>query len=70
MGLFDAFRAVKVLSTAGKFVKQHEDYVNRITMLVEKVKGAIALFESKKKDIEAIITDAKMLVEKLKGLRG
>ena len=43
MGLFDAFRAVKVLSTAGKFVKQHEDYVNRITMLVEKVKGAIAL---------------------------
>lgn len=70
MGLFDAIRAVKVLSTAGKFVKQHEEYVNKITMLVENVKKAVAIFESKKKDLEAIIEEGKKLVEKLKGLRG
>lgn len=70
MGLFDAIRAVKVLSTAGKFVKQHEEYVNKIPMLVENVKKAVAIFESKKKDLEAIIEEGKKLVEKLKGLRG
>lgn len=70
MLIVDLFKTMSAVKQAKKFVKAHEETVNKVKGLISKIQTAITWFENHKADIEAKIADAKVTVEKLKGFIG
>lgn len=67
MFIVDFFKTMSAVKQAKKFVKTHKETVNTVKELISKIQIAITWFENHKADIEAKITDAKAMIEKLKG---
>lgn len=70
MGIFGIFKALSAVNKIEKFVKKHEDEKKKVEALVEKVKFAIAYYQSHKDQIQSYIDNAEFVVSKLREITG
>jgi len=68
MFLIDAIKSVQAFSKASKFIKEHEDTVNKVKNLVANVQKGINFLKANRDDIQKAIDKAEVVVEKLKGI--
>lgn len=68
MFLIDAIKSVQAFSKASKFIKEHEDIVNKVKNLVANVQKGINFLKANRDDIQKAIDKAEVVVEKLKGI--
>ena len=68
MFLIDAIKSVRAFSKARKFIKEHEDTVNKVKNLVANVQKGINFLKANRDDIQKAIDKAEVVVEKLKGI--
>lgn len=68
MFLIDAIKSVRAFSKASKFIKEHEDTVNKVKNLVANVQKGINFLKANRDDIQKAIDKAEVVVEKLKGI--
>lgn len=67
MGLISTFKALNAINKATKFVKNHEETVNKVKALIENVENAIEFLKGKRDLIQYYIDKALVVVSKLKG---
>lgn len=68
MFLIDAIKSVQAFSKASKFIKEHEDTVNKVKNSVANVQKGINFLKANRDDIQKAIDKAEVVVEKLKGI--
>lgn len=68
MFLIDAIKSVQAIRKANKFIKEHEDTVNKVKNLVANVQKGINFLKDNRDDIQKAIDKAETVVEKLKGI--
>lgn len=68
MFLIDAIKSVQAFSKASKFIKEHEDTVNKVKNLVANVQKGINFLKANRDNIQKAIDKAEVVVEKLKGI--
>lgn len=68
MFLIDAIKSAQAFSKASKFIKEHEDTVNKVKNLVANVQKGINFLKANRDDIQKAIDKAEVVVEKLKGI--
>jgi len=68
MFLIDAIKSVQAFSKASKFIKEHEDTVNKVKNLVANVQKGIKFLKDNRDEIQKAIDNAETVVEKLKGI--
>lgn len=68
MFLIDAIKSVQAIRKANKFIKEHEDTVNKVKNLVANVQKGINFLKDNRDDIQKAIDKAEVVVEKLKGI--
>ena len=68
MFLIDAIKSVQAIRKANKFIKEHEDTVNKVKNLVANVQKGINFLKANRDDIQKAIDKAEVVVEKLKGI--
>ena len=68
MGIISTFKALGAINKATKFVKNHEDTVNRVKDLITKVQNAIEFLKTHRDTIQSYIDKAIVIKEKLKGI--
>jgi hypothetical protein len=70
MGILGIIKAVNTVSKVEEFVKKHEDEKKKVEALIDKVKGAIAYYQSHKDQIQSYIDNAEFVVSKLREITG
>lgn len=68
MFLIDTIKSIVAINKANKFIKEHEDTVNKVKNLVANVQKGINFLKANRDDIQKAIDKAEVVVEKLKGI--
>ena len=68
MFLIDTIKSIVAINKANKFIKEHEDTVNKVKNLVANVQKGINFLKANRDDIQKAIDKAEAVVEKLKGI--
>lgn len=68
MWLIDTIKSIGAINKANKFIKEHEDTVNKVKNLVANVQKGIQFLKDNRDEIQKAIDNAETVVEKLKGI--
>lgn len=68
MFLIDTIKSIVAINKANKFIKEHEDTVNKVKNLVANVQKGIKFLKDNRDEIQKAIDNAETVVEKLKGI--